>query len=176
MPEPRSDPDPEVRPDPADLWRAYELAQQHYEADLQLFSARMNLFLLIQSALVAIAGSGTQIGKGELVASRGAVACFGLALAVGWLLVAGSSYLWVKTWRAHMVQLADGLDTFAHVEVSGRVFDRGRRRDGFKRVYRRHHRLWDQLEYFSWFIRPTLVTCCLPVIFIVGWIYLGWFT
>lgn len=92
MPEPRSDPDPEVRPERADLWRAYELAQQHYEADLQLFSARMNLFLLIQSALVAIAGSGTQIGKGELAARRGAVACFGLALAVGWLLVASSSY------------------------------------------------------------------------------------
>src|SRR5262249_23048525 len=82
-------------------------------------------------------------------ASRGAVACFGLALAVGWLLVAGSSYLWVKTWRAHMVQLADDLDKSAHVEVSGRIFDRGRRRDGFKRAYRRHHRLSDPLEFFS---------------------------
>jgi hypothetical protein len=37
-------------PELADIWHAFELAQQHYEMDLQLFSVRMNLFLLIQRA------------------------------------------------------------------------------------------------------------------------------
>jgi hypothetical protein len=132
----------------------------------------MNLFLLIQSALVALAGSATQIGKVQLAASRAAVACFGLALAVAWLLVASSSYLWVKTWRAHMMRLGDSLN----VDVSSKYFDHRARGSVHKHAYSRHRRLWDPLESFSWFVRPTLVICCLPIIFIGGWIYLGWFT
>jgi hypothetical protein len=53
--EPRAD--PSTNPDPMHLWRAYELAQQHYDSNIQLFSVRMNLFLLVQSALVAVAGN-----------------------------------------------------------------------------------------------------------------------
>ena len=105
LPQPRPAPNPPAAPDQKDLWRAYDLAQRHYEVDLQLFSARMNLFLFIQSALVALVAGATQIGRVHLAASRGAVASFGLALAVGWLLVASSSYLWVKTWRAHMMNM-----------------------------------------------------------------------
>jgi hypothetical protein len=35
-------------------------------------------------------------------------------------------------------------------------------------------RFWKLLEWFSWYVRPTLVICCLPVLFIGGWAYLGW--
>lgn len=132
----------------------------------------MNLFLFIQSALIALVGGATQIGKVHLAASRGAVATFGLALAVGWLLVASSSYLWVKTWRAHMMQLGEAL----RVDVSSGLFDHCTRQLAHKRSYTRQHRVWDQLESFSWFVRPTFAICCLPIIFIGGWIYLGWFT
>jgi hypothetical protein len=172
LPQPRPAPNPPAAPDQKDLWRAYDLAQRHYEVDLQLFSARMNLFLFIQSALVALVAGATQIGRVHLAASRGAVASFGLALAVGWLLVASSSYLWVKTWRAHMMQLGESL----RVDVSSGLFDHRTRQLAHKRSYSRQHPVWDQLESFSWFVRPTLVICCLPIIFIGGWIYLGWFT
>ncbi len=33
----------QARPDEKDVWHAYELAQQHYEMDLQLFSVRPTL-------------------------------------------------------------------------------------------------------------------------------------
>jgi hypothetical protein len=161
-------------PDKTNLWRAYELAQQHYESDLQLFSTRMNLFLLIQSGLVALAGGAAQIGNIKHVADRTAVASFGLALAVAWLLVASSSYMWVKSWRAHMIELGDLLHDQAQVEVSSRLFDHQRRHNSHKNAYGSQQRLWRQFEFFSWFVRPTLVTCCLPLLFIIGWIYIGW--
>ena len=157
------------------LWRAYELAQQHYELDLQLFSTRMNLFLIIQSGLVALAGGAAQIGSIKAVADRSAIASVGLALAVGWLLVASSSYLWVKTWRAHLIELGNRLHDQAHVEVSTRLFDHKRRIQSHENAYGSQQRFWGQLEFFSWFVRPTLVTCCLPLLFVIGWIYIGWF-
>jgi hypothetical protein len=160
----------------ADLWRSYELAQQHYEMDLQLFSVRMNLFLIIQSGLFAVVGSAARIGTVKLAADRGAVAAFGLALAAAWLLVAISSYLWVKTWRAHMIQLGDRLNEHTSIDVSGRFFEHARRRDSYERAYSHKHRFWQQLEWLSWYVRPTLVTCCLPLLFIGGWIYLGWYS
>jgi hypothetical protein len=162
------------RPADDDLWRAYELAQRHYEHDLQLFSARMNLFLVIQSGLVALAGVEVRAGDSKLLAGAPAVASLGLALALGWLLVAASSYLWVKTWRAHMIELGDRIRQETHIDVSGAVFERERRRDSYRKAYG-SERLWRQLELFSWFVRPTLVTCCLPLVFIAGWIYIGWF-
>jgi len=158
-----------------DLWRAYELAQQHYEIDLQLFSVRMNLFLIIQSALVALAGGAAHIGGLRLVVDRSTVAAFGLALAAAWLVVASSSYLWVKTWRAQMIELGDILSHDAHVELPSRLFDHRRRKHAHQSAYGAKHPLWKQLEIFSWIVRPTLVSCCLPVLFMAGWVYLGWF-
>ncbi len=38
-------------------------------------------------------------GKPESFTNRVAIASSGVALAAGWLLVAVSSYCWVKTWR-----------------------------------------------------------------------------
>ncbi len=92
------------------LLQAYDLAQKHYDSDLQLFSARMNLFLLVQSALVTVTGSSI-LGGGDSQqnAYRGATSVFGLVLAVAWLFVAVSSYAWVKTWRAHMIALGTSL-------------------------------------------------------------------
>jgi len=110
--------DPSADPNPADLWRAYELAQQHYDSNIQLFSVRMNLFLLVQSALVAVGGNSVLGGKAVSLASRSAISAFGLLLAIGWLLVAASSYCWVKTWRAHMIQLGKNLEQATGVVVS----------------------------------------------------------
>jgi hypothetical protein len=173
-PKPRTAGKSQPTPDKTDLWRAYELAQQHYEMDLQLFSTRMNLFLLIQSGLVALAGGTAQIGNINHVAGRSAVASFGLALAVAWLLVASSSYLWVKSWRAHMIELGGLLQDKAGVEVSSKLFNHERRRKSHRNAYSSQQRFWEQFEFFSWFVRPTLVTCCLPLLFVIGWIYIGW--
>jgi hypothetical protein len=130
----------------------------------------MNLFLLIQSALVAFVGTTARTGKVTLLADRSAIASLGLALAIGWLLVAASSYVWIKTWRAHMMDLGQDLKAATGVTVSSALFAHGRRREAHKRAL-----LPDFLEGFSWFVRPTLVTCCLPLLFIAGWIYLGWY-
>ncbi len=173
-PKPRTAPESQAPPGQTDLWRSYELAQQHYEMDLQLFSTRMNLFLLIQSGLVALAGGAAQIGNIKFAADRSAIASFGLALAAAWLLVASSSYLWVKTWRSHMIELSDRLHDQAGVEVSSRLFDHQRRHASHRSAYGSQQRFWGQLENFSWFVRPTLVTCCLPLLFVIGWIYIGW--
>jgi hypothetical protein len=130
----------------------------------------MNLFLLIQSALVALTGSAARISSSKPLADRHAIAAFGLALAVGWLLVAISSYSWVKTWRAHMMALGLQLKDACYVDPSSVLFTRDKRsarypNDPFAKL----------IESFSWYVRPTLVTSCLPVLFAVGWIYLGWF-
>jgi hypothetical protein len=162
--------DPSADPNPADLWRGYELAQQHYDSNIQLFSVRMNLFLLVQSALVAVGGNSVLGGKAASLASRSAISAFGLLLAIGWLLVAASSYCWVKTWRAHMIQLGKNLEQATGVVVSSSLFARDRRRRAFpKSIFSK------PFETFSWFVRPTLVTCLLPILFMAGWIYLGWF-
>jgi hypothetical protein len=167
---------PRRPPDLADLWRAYELAQRHYEIDLQLFTTRMNLFLLIQSALVAVTGATSKAVTGATVfiVNHSALAVFGLALAVAWLVAAISSYAWIKTWRAHMIELSDVLTKRTHVSVSHTHFDRDERQKAYMRVYGEEV-LSPQLEWLTWKIRPTLIICCLPLLFIGGWIYLGWF-
>jgi hypothetical protein len=172
VPKPRAG-EPDERPARADLWHAYQLAQQHYELDLQLFSSRMNLFLVIQSALAAFVG-GFRITGGRLIVDRAAVAVFGLALAVAWLVVAISSYMWVKTWRTRWIALGDLLWDKAEIEVSSRLFTHERRRQALKSEYGDRQWLWRQLEAVSWFARPTLISCCLPLLFMLGWIYLGW--
>ncbi|MFF3940372.1 RipA family octameric membrane protein [Streptomyces phaeofaciens] len=155
----------EESPRLADLWKAYELAQQHYDADLQLFSSRINLFLLVQSALVAFAA-----GSRQTVIDRHYLAVFGISLCAGWFLVAVSSYQWIKTWRAHMVGLGQQIKDSGSVTPSSLLFDRSHRRSAVAPAAR----LPRGLEWFSWHIRPTLITCCLPVLFLAGWIYLGW--
>ena len=161
---------PPVKPGPADLWHSYDLAQQHYDSNIQLFSVRMNLFLLVQSALVAVAGNTVLGGKAELFAGRTAISSFGLLLAIGWLLVACSSYCWVKTWRAHMIELGEQLKAVTAVTVSSSLFAHDPRRSSFPKGM-----FSGLFERFSWFVRPTLVTCFLPILFIAGWVYLGWY-
>jgi hypothetical protein len=155
-------------PDLEHLWRAFELAQRHYETDLQLFSVRMNLFLLIQSALIALVGSAAKIDKVD----RGAVAAFGLALAIGWQLVASSSYFWIKTWRSQWRELGKCLRDRAHVDVSSWLFGRDERYGAHEKTYGKEQRFWSHYESFSWRVRPTMVICFLPTLFIFGWIVL----
>lgn len=157
-----------------DLWRAYDLAQRHYEIELQLFSTRMNLFLLIQSALVAVVGSTARTGSAGLVVNRPAIAAFGLALAVAWFVAAMGSYVWIKTWRAHMIQLSGCLKESTYIVVSHAHFKHKRRQETHESIYR-DQLFWKQFEWLTWFIRPTFIICCLPLLFIGGWIYLGWF-
>lgn len=149
-------------PSTEDLWRAYEAAQRHYDADHQLFSARMNLFLLVQTGLLA-----TSVATGKRGSGFGGmgIAVFGLTMSVAWLAVALSSYQWIKTWRAHVVDLAQRLKDATGIEVSGRSFVRGNRA-GHTAHSSPRHRL---LEKASWYVRPTVVTCCLPLIFLVSW-------
>ena len=149
---------PSREPSPADLWHSYDLAQQHYDSNIQLFSVRMNLFLLVQSALVAVAGNTVLGGKAEPFAGRTAISSIGLLLAIGWLLVASSSYCWVKTWRAHMMELGERLQTVTGVSVSSSLFAQDLRRRAFPKGT-----FSGLFERFSWFVRPTLVTCFLPI-------------
>jgi hypothetical protein len=154
--------------DAADLLHAYELAQKHYDSDLQLFSARMNLFLLVQSALVTVAGSAILGSKADTLGYRGPTSLFGLILAVGWLFVAISSYAWVKTWRAHMMIIGGHLQDKTKATFSAALFHHGIRKEFYPK-----DKFWPFAEAFSWIVRPTLVTCCLPLLFIMGWVYLG---
>jgi hypothetical protein len=174
---PTASPEPSAPLDPAVLLKAYELAQEHYESDLQLFSARMNLFLLVQSALVTVAGSAIFGSKDGADNYRGAISLFGLALAVAWLFVAVSSYAWVKTWRAQMMDMGTLLKKRTDVVFSSDVFQHGTRSALFDRKTIQtsdpKEALWRLVEVFSWRVRPTLVICCVPLLFIAGWIYLG---
>jgi uncharacterized protein (TIGR00725 family) len=156
---PNTDPKLQTGAPLADLWHAYERAQQHYEHDLELFSTRMSLFLVVQSALIALLASAIRLGKLS-VADRHAVAIFGLALTLGWLLVASSSYMWVKTWRAHMIVLGKSLDEIVSVDISTKSFERKARKD-IEREARKaqaadafserrvRDRFWKLLEWFS---------------------------
>ncbi|WP_331731076.1 hypothetical protein [Streptomyces phaeochromogenes] len=153
-----------VDPPLSDLWKAYELAQQHYDADLQLYSSRMNLFLVVQSALVAFVA-----GSQQPVINRHYLFFFGMALCAGWLLVAVSSYQWIKTWRAHMAGLGQQIKDRSGTSPSSILFDRPHRRTAVAPTAAFSH----ALEWFSWHIRPTLITCCLPALFLGGWIYLS---
>lgn len=155
------------RSDPVDVWRAYELAQKHYESDLQLFSTRMNLFLLVQSALVALTATLASQNVKEFDAKT--VSAFGLLLASGWFVVAASSYVWIHTWRLQMIKLGLAAQEETGVSTSSAAFDRHTRRD--LHIGSRAAKL---PEVISWYVRPTLISCLLPLLFIAGWIYIGW--
>jgi hypothetical protein len=172
---------------PADLDRgyllkAYELAERHYEMDLQLFSARMSLFLLVQTGLVAAVGS-TLLKSGTFTYG-GPISLFGSLLAFAWLLVAASSYCWIKMWRWHLYNLGERLtDKADGVILFSLLFHRDHIKTTHPLKLHRDRRQTDErvadspkltiFERFSYYARPTLVTCCLPLLFIGGWIYIG---
>ncbi|GAA3771988.1 hypothetical protein ACFS5L_18820 [Streptomyces phyllanthi] len=97
------------------------------------------------------------------------LAFFGMTLCAGWLLVAVSSYQWIKTWRTHMSSLGQQIKDTSGVAPSSLLFDHTHRHNAVAptRVFSRC------LEWFSWHIRSTLITCCLPALFLAGWIYLS---
>jgi uncharacterized protein (TIGR00725 family) len=160
-------------PDIEDLWKSYELTQGFYEADLQLFSARMNLFLVVQSALLALAvgvGSDSVVNlKSQF--SRHAAAIFGLGFCLLWLLVAASSYAWIKILRANMVEAGKQVKGSGGVDAPSSSFIRDDKRKDLKR---HEEFIAPFLERLSWFIRPTLITCALPLLFAYAWAYFGW--
>lgn len=151
-----------------DEWTSYELAQRHYETDLQLFSTRMNLFLVIQSALFAVALGGASNGKPNNYQTL--LAVLGLALSTAWLAVAVSSYHWIKTWRAQLVAIGHELSTKTGIPTSSAGFIESHR----KSLNHNHRFLPRFNERLSWYLRPTLITGLLPVMFLVSWIFLGW--
>jgi hypothetical protein len=162
---------PSVSWNPEHLLKAYELAQKHYETDLQLFSVRMSLFLLVQTGLVAAIGS--TLTRPAAINYGGAISAFGMLLALAWLLVAFGSYSWLKAWRRHLIKVGGYLNDVIgkchnnDILFSMVLFDREQRDS--------RHPNDRQLDIpeFWWHIRPTLVTCCLPLLFMGGWIYIG---
>jgi hypothetical protein len=67
-----------------------------------------------------------------------------------------------------MVEVGERLTEVTSIPFSSVLFDRKLRQKSYPR-----DTFWRLVEAFSWVVRPTLVTCCLPVLFIAGWIYLG---
>ena len=158
------------------MLKVYELTEGHYEMDLQLFSVRMSLFLLVQTGLVA-AVSGSVL-KAEPFKYDGAIAIFGAVLAFAWLLVAVSSYCWISMWRWHLCNFG---------KLINNEINEKRRKGKPKEVFfftllhdpkclRKEGPSEGFLKLTKWFysrVRPTVITCCLPFLFITGWIYIG---
>lgn len=147
-----------------DLWRGYEQAQKHYEADLQLFSNRMNLFFGVHAALltVTVAAVGTHGTTGNALPQhdRYPLAIIGLLLSVIWFLVAASSYAWILEWRRQLLLLADKLRAATSVELAIMAFEKPGADHTLGRVILK--------------VRPTMWSCVLPLVFVGAWIYVGW--
>ncbi|MDQ6949347.1 MAG: hypothetical protein M3256_24620 [Actinomycetota bacterium] len=146
-----------------DLWRAYEHAQKFYEADLQLFSTRMNLFFVVNGALitVAVAAVGRNSGNYGLHArDRLSAGVLGLLLCVVWFLVALSSYEWILEWRRQLATLGAKLKLVVNVSLAVEAFDSSTAKNPLGRA--------------AWRVRPTLWTCLLPLLFMGAWVYVAW--
>jgi hypothetical protein len=87
-------------------------------------------------------------------------AIFGLVLTLSWLVVAVSSYEWIKEWRRQLVRLSKKVESTTRVRPATAAFAES------------------SSEWFlgrlMWRFRPTMVTCLLPPVFFFAWIYLGW--
>lgn len=153
-----------------DVWRAYEAAQKHYDADHTLFTNRMNLFLVVESALLAVATNSVwRSSPGVSVQLQVGVTIFGVVLSAAWLAVAISSYRWVKVWRRHLITLGEVWEAKTGVVPSSAIFSKARRDDevnsatGSSLVF---------ADGFAWTVRPTLIICALPIVYASGWIAL----
>lgn len=163
--------DPSREVETSDIWKAYEAAQKHYDADFTLFTNRMNLFLVVESALIALAVGALTRGVGPGTASvQQAISIFGLLLSVAWFAAAAGSYRWVKVWRRHMVSLGEVWEARTGVTPSAAIFSRDRR-SAARRGDNDNLLLYP--GSYEWYIRPTLIACGLPVLYSGAWIYVG---
>jgi hypothetical protein len=153
-------------PDLESLWKAYEAAQRNYDNDHQLFSGRMNLFLVVQSALVAVGASSSAPG----LVGRHELAVLSIVLCVAWFAVAVSSYRWIKTWRVNLIGIGGLIEARTGITLPSSLFARS---GNFASAAGSSgtDRMWHKV---SWYVRPTMITCLLPLLFLGSWIYIGW--
>ena len=153
-------PSPALPPVDDGFMRAYELTQRHYENDLNLFSTRMNLFIVVQSALLALAASAVSLGGKPLShRDRTVIAIFGISLCIVWELVASGAYWWLCRWQA-VLEAAAKHEQARVLPLFSFVFA-DRPTTGLFRAF--------------WWIRPTRVTLALPLLFAAAWIFVGFY-
>ena len=141
------------------MWRAFDAAQRFYEADVQSFTNRINLFLAIESALLAVVVTSI-VGQGDASTTLDptAVPIFGMALSVIWLVVSISSYSWIVEWRRELISAGRRLRDLTGVTLPLGAFLRSTQRAWLPRAL--------------WYLRPTLWTGLLPLLYIAAWTYL----
>jgi hypothetical protein len=155
-------------PDSDAIWKAYEAAQKHHDSDLTLFNTRTNLFLVVETALITVATAGllSKAGSPPPLAARIAISCFGVALSIAWLTASVGAYNWTKEIRIYMVDLGKTWTLLTSIQTSSEVFARRHLVVGARGRWWRH---WWRIVTS---VRPTLIFCVLPFIYILGWIAL----
>ncbi|HEU0249959.1 MAG TPA: hypothetical protein VFR48_04460 [Solirubrobacteraceae bacterium] len=156
-------------PDP---WRRYDLAQRHYETDLGLFSSRMNLFLLVQTGLLTLSNTVSTGQMSFFDAHPKETTSFAVALCVVWLLVGWSAVSWIWYWRFMVrvlgLQLPDGEASAEGLPSTIGAGFTPEKRNLLIADPRYEKPIW--LMQVAWKLRPTTITCMLPLLFIVAWL------
>ena len=123
-----------------------DMAQRQYENELNLFSTRMSLFLVVNSGLLAATGF---IRGEEPVVDSAVVAAAGFALSTIWFAVAFTADRWVYTWRLQWCRAWDSVPVDRRLTSVFTV------------------KAWARFSP----ARPTAWTLLLPLGFAVAW---GW--
>ncbi|GGM16251.1 RipA family octameric membrane protein [Nakamurella endophytica] len=149
----------------SDRIKLYELAIQSYHTDLNLYTTRMNLFLLVESAGVGLVFT-------DRARYNSGIAWFGLVVACAWAAVAASSYVWIYRFRQEAVNA--GLELWKPTSTSPAA---ARQLLAFVNVFEpgitasRGGGLHKWMSHLgSFFVRPSGLMALLPFLFGVGWI------
>lgn len=123
----------------------YKEVGQHFRQDLREFWTRSNFYLVVQAGLLSVFTSIANRPSENNIAISIVLGILGLSLAVIWFIVARGSLIWIRKWRANMIEIDEVID--------------------------RHH--FYKVEHFaaqSPLMSPSNVTQYLPLVFGISWL------
>ncbi|MDL1979196.1 MAG: hypothetical protein LWX52_14080 [Deltaproteobacteria bacterium] len=123
----------------------YKEIGEHFRQDIREFWTRSNFYLLVHAGLLSVFTAISNRSSEYNIAIGIALGVFGLSLAIVWFIVARGSIIWIRKWRANMIEIDEIID--------------------------RHH--YYKVENFaaqSPLMSPSNVTQYLPLVFGISWL------
>jgi hypothetical protein len=134
------------------LHPVYTETGEHLRQDVREFWTRNNFFLLVEGGLFSVFLTLDRIGPDDGVVGRAArfLPLLGGVIAVVWLWIAAWSVYWIARWREAFTAIEGELDPWRSHRMAGRGIQRRSAVQG--------------------------VAVSIPVLFIIGWVYVSWRT
>jgi hypothetical protein len=136
---------------------AFKIVNDHYRNDFQLFWRRTNFYLISDSGLLGFFVSKVLDNPLQSRSFSLAACISGATLSFIWFLVSLSSIYWIDIWRKQVVLIDNDVNPYNSFSVGENI----------------EQKQW-QFQFIKYF-RPEIISTCVPLLFLVIWMFLAYF-